>query len=151
MVKQTSLLNIANDLLQEGKKLRIEAKGYSMYPTIKPGYTVYIEAHSNPEEVNCGDIIAWKHDENVILHRVVHTYESNNTIYLLTRGDGSLNYDQPVQYNQIIGKATLIESEKNSWMPSSKKSIPEWKYSYNKRLVWFIMKYRKLLKLIRNE
>jgi len=150
MGKQTSLLNIANDLLKEGKKIRIEAKGYSMYPTIKPGYNVYIEVYRNPDEVDCGDIIAWKQDENIILHRVVHSYESDNKNYFITRGDGSLQSDSPVQFNHIVGKAIRVESGKKTWVPTSKTYIPEWKYRRNKKLVWFILKFRKMIKLLRN-
>ena len=149
MGKKTSLLNIANDLLKEGHRLRIEAKGYSMYPTIKPGCNVYLDPCSKTDEVTLGDIIAWKQDENVILHRVVQISEIDNNIQYITRGDGSLNYDTPVKFHQILGKATLIESGRRKWVPVSKESIPEWKYHCNKNQVSLISKIRKMIKLLR--
>jgi len=150
MGKRTSMLNIANDLLKEGKKLRIEAKGYSMYPTIKPGYTVHIEAYDNPAEVAQGDIIAWRKDEKVILHRIVHILKSDNNTSFITRGDSLLKPDVPVQFQHIVGKAIRVESGTGSWVPAPKTFIPEWKYRYNKKKLWFILKLKKLISLLRN-
>jgi len=150
MNQRNSLLNIASNLLKEGKKIRITARGYSMYPAIKPGYIVYLESCKNWHNVDIGDIIAIKQDENIILHRVIYIFESNKKPYFMTRGDASLSSDSPVQFNQIVGKAILIESGKSRWKSMPGKFIPEWKYLFNKRKVWIILKFRKLFKILCN-
>ena len=143
-------MNIASELITEGKKLRIIAKGYSMYPTIKPGYTVYLESYKSRDEVNPGDIIALKQNEIIILHRIIFVFESENKKYLMTRGDASLTSDAPVEFNQIIGKAVLIETEKKKWEPVRVDFIPERKYLFNKRKVWVILNFRKMIKILRD-
>lgn len=151
MDHRNSLLNIANDLLKEGKQLMIEARGYSMYPTIKPGETVYIKACNIEEDVAPGNIIAWKNGNDIILHRVVSIYGSDHNTFFITRGDGSLNNDSPIKFNQIVGKAIRIDSGGKSRTPDSEAIIPGWKYRYNKRRVWMILKFAKLIKMLKNE
>jgi signal peptidase I len=141
---------VANDLLKEGKQIKIEARGYSMYPTIKQGNTVYIEAYSKLEEVLVGDVIAWKKGSNIILHRVINIYGSGNNTFFETRGDGSLNTDPPLTYDKILGKAVLVETGKRSWSLVSGTLLPEWKYWLNKRMVWLKLKFNKLIKMLKN-
>ena len=149
MVKNNGILiNVVNSLVKEGRNLKIEARGYSMFPTIKPGYTVIIKSYNNIEEAATGDIIAWLRDNEITLHRLIHIYESNNIKYFITRGDGALSSDLPVSYNDIIGKAIYLENKNQRWEPDSIIFIPEWKYRINKKRATNIAKLRKLIRKV---
>ena len=58
------------DLLNEGKSVRFEAPGKSMYPAILDGETLIVEPVV-ASAVQVGDIILYKSEEKLIAHRVI--------------------------------------------------------------------------------
>ena len=59
-------------LLEQGKRLRIKPRGYSMYPLIVPGRDeVFVERVSS-ESLRRGDVVLYRRrDENIlVLHRI---------------------------------------------------------------------------------
>ncbi len=137
------LRNTISSLLNEGKTVRIEAFGYSMYPEIKPGYTINIEPVKTKDDLRPGDIIAWYRDKDLVCHRLLYIFESDNESYCLTRGDSSPASDAPVKFEQLAGKVSLIQNKKKTMIPIPLIYIPEWKYSFNRKLVWIVAHYRK--------
>jgi signal peptidase I len=61
---------ICTELLSEGKSVRFEAPGKSMYPVILDGETLIVEPVA-PPAVEIGDIILYKSEEKLIAHRVI--------------------------------------------------------------------------------
>jgi hypothetical protein len=64
------------DLLNEGKSVRFEAPGKSMYPAILDGETLIVEPVV-PSAVQVGDIILYKSEERLIAHRVISIKKFN--------------------------------------------------------------------------
>jgi signal peptidase len=60
----------------------------SMNPTIPVGSIVIIKK-VNPEDVDVGDIIAFKGSESTILHRVIDKVVEEETFYFRTKGDAN--------------------------------------------------------------
>ena len=100
-------------LLAEGTILKIKANGYSMYPSIKPGTTIFIEPLEDYSNLLPGEIIAWKRESGFVVHRFVRSERRGNDIIYYTRGDSSKFEDKPVTRDQIAGKVVRIENENN--------------------------------------
>jgi hypothetical protein len=76
-VTQSSVLSpqhlfadVVVDLLRRGARVRFQAPGWSMYPTIKNGEVIGVEP-VKPSQVKWGDIILYRNGRGVIAHRVV--------------------------------------------------------------------------------
>jgi signal peptidase I len=97
-------------LLAEGTILKIKANGYSMYPSIKPGTTIFIEPLEDYSDLLPGEIIAWKRESGFVVHRFLRTEYRGNEVYYYTRGDSCRFEDKPFTSNQIAGKVIRTEN-----------------------------------------
>ncbi len=135
-------------LLDEGKTIRIRANGYSMFPSIKAGSLIYIEPVIDPSP---GEIIAWKREEGFVVHRLVRVINDGEGIFYITRGDSCAREDQPVEKDQIAGRVIDIESISGKKITSEKKMISRFDYIYNRLLVWFITRFKRVTRRLINE
>ena len=104
----TKFKGISEDLLIEGFDVRINTRGPSMFPLIRTGDKITV----NPEKnLNIGDIIVFKRDEQMVCHRLVKVFERDGIRYYQTRGDSHFNLDDPMTADQILGKVVRIERE----------------------------------------
>lgn len=126
-----ALMEVAHGLLREGKVVRIEATGQSMFPAIKAGSMVHISPVASPDELQQGDIISWFRDDDMVLHRLVYRYSKEEENYFITRGDSSMQSDEPVTFGNVAGKVTLVEYRRRKFVPSGK-LLPSWKYRLNR-------------------
>lgn len=138
--------DIASSLLKEGKTVRIEASGYSMYPTIKPGSITYIKPVSNQSELMHGDIIAWFREDGIIGHRLVCKYKVDDEYWYITRGDSSKHTDRPVSFKQIAGKVVSIEVKGKNKITVNKPFQKELRYKINSLRVWFLVRILAVLR-----
>lgn len=128
--------DLITDLLQEGYKVRFDAPGHSMFPTIMANETVLVEP-IDPAAVKPGDIILYRTNNHLIAHRVVKIDKKNandiaetqskgdsplrkrsapqakrsssKALYFVLRGDAAASCDAPVAAAQILGKIVSIE------------------------------------------
>ncbi len=133
--KKKILKEFTTGLLEEGSEVRIIASGYSMYPAISPGNPIILEPVNDRAALKPGDIIAWERDSDMVVHRLVHIYESDGELYYITRGDSTLTSDNPVSFNLIAGRVVFIEKCGKRRTPASLVFIPEWRYRLNKLIV----------------
>lgn len=110
-LKSRSILkNVGLNLLAEGKTIRVKAHGYSMYPCIKPGATVLIEPLKMKGPPVCGEIIAIKRNEGLVVHRLIKIIKNNGTEQYIARGDSNARADDPVGIAMIAGRITKAEN-----------------------------------------
>ena len=64
----------------------------SMEPKISKGDVVIIDKNYN--EIKTGDVLAYKHDGKVIIHRIYRIVDNNNEYYIYTKGDANNDYDK---------------------------------------------------------
>lgn len=102
--------NVGSDLLNEGRTIRLDAHGYSMYPSIKPGTTLFIEPVGIKGEPEKGEIIAIWSKNGLTVHRLTSFTEINGVKHYITRGDSNAFSDEPVTYDRIAGRITGAES-----------------------------------------
>ena len=76
----------------------------SMWPALKQGDLVLIKGVEGKDEVNIGDIIVYQNPKGFTIHRVIKTGEDT----LTTKGDANNVEDNPIEYEEVIGKAVTI-------------------------------------------
>lgn len=88
----------------------------SMTPTLDVG-DIAITVQTRPETIRVGDIIQyWREGEPApIIHRVIETYKTGGTIYLVTKGDANNAPDDPITPTQTVGKL-IITIPKLGWI-----------------------------------
>jgi len=133
------LRDLADELLDRGTSIRITASGYSMYPAIKPGNTIIIKPMP-PDELKCGMIIAWKRENDLVVHRLVLAYESDEKRYYITRGDSCRSSDKPVTLDMIAGRVEAIYKGHRLLRPVKIHPISERRYRLN-RVITILLHY----------
>ncbi len=133
------LRDLADELLDRGTSIRITASGYSMYPAIKPGNTIIIKPMP-PDELKCGMIIAWKRENDLVVHRLVLAYESDEKRYYITRGDSCRSSDKPVTLDMIAGRVEAIYKGHRLVRPVKIHPISERRYRLN-RVITILLHY----------
>jgi len=80
----------------------------SMWPSLKRGDLILIKGiEGKKEEIKIGDIVVYKNPKGFTIHRVVKLEWNAVT----TRGDANNVDDQPVSYEEIIGKPLVINNK----------------------------------------
>ncbi len=81
----------------------------SMLPIInKDSFALQIEPQC-PRDINVGDIVSYKRNEDIIIHRVVHAGEDHEGPYFVLRGDNNpVNDPGKVRCEQIDRKVIGI-------------------------------------------
>lgn len=75
----------------------------SMWPLLHEGDLVFIEGVKK-EDIREGDIVVWRNPNGFTIHRVVHLNENT----FVTKGDANFKEDDPVRYEDIIGRTYKI-------------------------------------------
>lgn len=79
----------------------------SMWPALKKGDLILIKGVFGKEDIKIGDIIVFKNQKGLTIHRVVEIKEDT----VLTKGDANNVADSPVTYEEIIGKALSLNNK----------------------------------------
>lgn len=111
--------DIAFCLLKEkiryGKILNFEIVSNSMSPLLKRGDTASVR-NVEPQDLQKGDIIVYKMNERLCVHRYIHKLKKdNNSFKLIAKGDALSHFDQlPVSMEQLVGKVISIRKNKKT-------------------------------------
>ena len=80
----------------------------SMKPQISKGDAVIIKKITKDEEIKKGDIIAYKRDNKIIIHRLVKIKTKNNKKIYITKGDANNSEDNiEIKIKNIKGKVIV--------------------------------------------
>ncbi len=140
----TILKDIGFSLLDEGKTISVKAEGISMYPSIKSGSVIFIEPLKQGTEPARGEIIAWKKESGIVVHRLVSTFITKHQKFYVTRGDSSLAEDEPVLLEQIAGRVVRVENPDGKSVSPGKYINKKPNYSRNRFLVRIISQFYKI-------
>jgi signal peptidase I len=80
-----------------------------MAPLIRPGDRVLVY-HVSAEELRFGDIIVFRRDDDLIVHRVIKRWQDNGRLYFREKGDTRYTYGQ-TSANEIIGRVTMVKGK----------------------------------------
>jgi signal peptidase I len=105
---QLTANDLISDHLRAGRSLCFTMSTASMQPALAPGDKVLVSA-ALPDELRPGDIVVRKVANARIAHRLIGSYTSDNEVHLITKGDNSLQADDPWQATQLVGKVIAME------------------------------------------
>ena len=74
----------------------------SMKPNINKGDVVIIDQKSNIKNLKKGDIIAYKYNNRIIVHRIVNIEKPEEELYIYTKGDANNAKDDYIVYEKTI-------------------------------------------------
>ena len=105
------------DLLKQQIPIRIPVFGYSMVPFLWPGYMAEIKPAAI-EELKKGDVVLFKHGENLVLHRVLRL---RGTEFVVCKGDARIKSDGEVLADAILGRlsAWKIGPSNDGWVTTN--------------------------------
>lgn len=138
--------DIGFSLITEGKTVRVKADGYSMYPSIKPGFVIFIEPVMPDTVLIPGEIVAWKRDMGFVVHRLIKTITKDGSVFYITRGDSCLNEDEPVSADKLVGRVTTVENKEGKAL-DEKELKKNTNYNINRIRVNFIVRKKKFFNL----
>ena len=78
----------------------------SMWPVLKEGDLILIRAVPR-ETLTVGDSVVWRNPQGFTIHRVVKLGENT----FVTKGDANFKEDQPVRYEDLIGRTMAIRNQ----------------------------------------
>ena len=79
-----------------------------MYPYIKKRDVVLVEKIYNNEisTLKKGDVLVFKHNNILVIHRIIRILEVEGNKYFYTKGDNNNGEDgYPISKNDVVGKA----------------------------------------------
>ncbi len=116
---------LATASLRSSGKLRIEARGWSMMPTLWPRDVVEIN-RAEGEKVSVGDIVLFVRKGRLFAHRVVSkACGADGDFRFTTQGDSLPAPDLEISSSELLGKVCLISRREGSFRPSSKLSFSQ--------------------------
>jgi len=94
------------------KLLTIPIVGNSMYPLMKGGDQVFVECMY--KHIRCGEILAFKLNDTIIVHRVLKVCKTTKGLSLTTKGDNVPGFDPVIYQDNILGKVKFIKRGKRN-------------------------------------
>ncbi|RLC78281.1 MAG: signal peptidase I [Chloroflexi bacterium] len=110
----TILRELFGELLKEGKGIRFQARGCSMYPSIRDEEFITV-VPVELSELKVGDILAFqdKESKKIVVHRLIKIEKDDGVPSLLiSAGDNLTSPDPPICPSEyILGKVVRIERD----------------------------------------
>ncbi|OGZ44859.1 MAG: signal peptidase I [Candidatus Ryanbacteria bacterium RIFCSPHIGHO2_02_FULL_45_13b] len=83
----------------------------SMWPVLHEGDLIFIEGVSR-SDLAVDDIVVWQNPKGFTIHRITKLNETT----LITKGDANFTEDEPVRYEDVIGRTYKLFG-KNARIP----------------------------------
>ncbi len=102
-------LGLSKDILEKGKSLRFQAKGWSMRPFIRDGDFIVVSSVDN-SSIKTGDVVFYSSTGNkVIAHRLIRKYKQKGRTSVFIKGDATLSLPEKIDIKNVLGKVVAIE------------------------------------------
>ena len=103
------LLKLSRDILEKGKSIRFQAKGWSMHPFIRDGDFIVVSPVKS-SSIRKGDIVFYSNAENkIIVHRIIRKYKQKGRMTVLVKGDASFSSPEKMDIQNVLGKVIAVE------------------------------------------
>ncbi|HET9995123.1 MAG TPA: S24 family peptidase [Candidatus Acidoferrum sp.] len=99
-------LRIADALKRRGR-ISLRVHGTSMLPWVRPGDIALIRMVSG-ENVRCGDVVLFRREDHLFVHRIVEKRGSLDAAELLSKGDAQPASDGVVGEQELLGRVVRI-------------------------------------------
>jgi hypothetical protein len=137
-------IGIVTAILESGNCVELPANGYSMFPTLKPGYNVIVKPLPEGVLPEPGSVVIYKDNGIMVMHRLLEiTVGDNGHLQFKTRGDSRMAPDKPSTQKQFLGIAVRYKGVKGEhpvriFVPAA------WRYNYNYLLLWVYSMIKKI-------
>jgi hypothetical protein len=95
------------DALKRVGRISLRVHGTSMQPWVRPKDIALIRQISI-ENVRCGDVVLFRRENHLFVHRIVEKWGSLNAAQLLSKGDAHPSSDGIVQEQELLGRVMRI-------------------------------------------
>src|SRR6266403_537064 len=109
------VLCIAGALKRRGR-ISLRVHGTSMQPWVRPKDIAMIRQISI-ENVRCGDVVLFRRQNRLLVHRIVKKRGSLNASQLFSKGDAHPTSDGVVQEQELLGRVMRIYQRKLDAFP----------------------------------
>lgn len=92
-------------LLREGKTVQARFGGGSMRPLLDEQSLVTI-APIDSRRLRRGDVVLCRKDGKIFVHRCIESRTIDHEEHIITRGDSSPAFDQPIAISNVLGIVT---------------------------------------------
>jgi len=107
--KSPEFLELSNEILRLGNRLRFRARGYSMYPFIRDGDILEVEPVDG-QGVRLGDVIFYhRAGQRAVVHRVIKKFLQKDKTIFVAKGDANPAEGEIVQMEDILGRVSAVE------------------------------------------
>lgn len=94
-------------VLERKGRVTLRVRGSSMLPWVKPG-DVAIIRRAGIEDVRCGDVVLFKHESRLLVHRLVQKQGTLREARFLAKGDAHPGPDGIVDRDLVLGRVVRI-------------------------------------------
>jgi signal peptidase I len=109
LIPKNLFISLSQEVLKKGGVFSFQAKGWSMFPSIRDGDVLNVEP-VNPEQIKQGDIIFYRMpDKGMVAHRVVKKSFCHGRPFILARGDFTAGKVEGIFLEDILGRIKTIE------------------------------------------
>lgn len=110
-LRDADFFELNRALLEEGKSVRFQAKGWSMHPFIRNGDFITVSPIEN-SSIKVGDVVFYSTAGNrFIVHRVINKYAKDGSLTMLIKGDACFGPPESVNSQNVLGKVVAIERD----------------------------------------
>jgi signal peptidase I len=95
------------DALKRRGRISLRVYGTSMLPWVRPKDIALIR-QTSIENVRCGDIVLFRRDNHLFVHRIVEKKGSLEAAKLLSKGDAHPTHDGVVEEQELLGRVVRI-------------------------------------------
>ena len=94
-------------LLEQQGRITLRVRGSSMLPWVRPG-DVAIIRQAGIDDVRCGDVVLFKHESRLFVHRLVEKQGTLREARFLAKGDAHPGPDGIVDRDLVLGRVVRI-------------------------------------------
>ena len=106
---RADVLDFVAQILSTGRRVRVRARGWSMYPFIRQGDVIEVES-VKASAVRIGDVVLCRDGvDRFVAHRVVKVGSEDARDTLVTKGYWTRRSDPPVHPEQVLGRVVAVE------------------------------------------
>ncbi len=97
---------ITKHLEQQGR-VHLRVRGSSMLPWVRPDDVAVIR-HAGIDEMRCGDVVLFKRESRLFVHRLVERHDALGEAQFMAKGDAHPEPDGMVDGEQVLGRVVRI-------------------------------------------
>jgi peptidase S24-like protein len=109
---------LADEVIAKGLSFRFEARGESMFPTVRDGEILHVRP-AGRSRLKAGDMVLFRTDGKFKAHRIIRKQGQ----FLVTRGDASLDADHLITTQQIVGTVIAKECRQTGFVTSMNSAV----------------------------